>query len=97
MLAATAPLTYVSEQLGHVNPTTTLRHYAKRIPSQGRRWVEVLDRVDLRGDPAFGTRIWNQGLHNAAVVAQAAGKIGEPSGDRTRDPLIKSQVLCHLS
>ena len=35
LLAAGAPITYVSAQLGHANPSTTLRHYAKWIPSQG--------------------------------------------------------------
>jgi integrase len=29
LLAAGAPITYVSAQLGHANPTTTLHHYAK--------------------------------------------------------------------
>src|SRR5262249_42369618 len=43
LLAAGAPITYVSAQLGHATPTTTLRFYAKWIPSKGRRWVEVLD------------------------------------------------------
>jgi integrase len=97
LLAAGAPITYVSAQLGHANPTTTLRYYAKWIPSKGRRWVEVLDGADLRADANFGTRIWNQTGPAMRVVAQAVERIGEPSGDRTQDPLIKSQVLYHLS
>jgi hypothetical protein len=32
---------------------------AKWIPSQGRRWVEVLDRADWVADLEFGTKIWN--------------------------------------
>jgi hypothetical protein len=90
LLAAGAPITYVSAQLGHANPTTTLRHYAKWIPSQGRRWVEVLDRADWTADLAFGTKIWNQTAPNVQVIAQAIEKLGEPSRDRTEDPLIKS-------
>jgi len=43
LLAAGAPITYVSAQLGHANPTTTLRYYARWIPSRGRRWVDLLD------------------------------------------------------
>lgn len=39
LLAAGAPITYVSTQLGHANPTTTLRYYAKWIPTKGQRWV----------------------------------------------------------
>jgi integrase len=47
LLSAGAPITYLSAQLGHATPTTTLRYYAKWIPSQGRRWVEVLDQADI--------------------------------------------------
>lgn len=43
LLAANAPITYVSAQLGHSNPTTTLRHYARWIPSKGQRWVDAPD------------------------------------------------------
>ena len=97
LLAASAPITYVSAQLGHANPTTTLRHYAKWIPSKGRRWIEVLDRADWPTEPTFGTKIWNQDLHNSVAVGEVREKVGEPSGTRTRDPLIKSQVLFRLS
>ena len=101
LLAAGAPITYVSAQLGHATPTTTLRYYAKWIPSQGRRWVEVLDRADLASGldvgSTVGTKNWNQMAPNTRVVAQAIEKLGEPSRDRTEDPLIKSQVLCQLS
>ena len=48
LLAAGAPITYVGAQLGHANPTTTLRFYARWIPSRGQRWVEVLDRSHPR-------------------------------------------------
>jgi integrase len=44
LLAEGAPITYVSEQLGHSTPATTLRYYAKWIPSKGERWVNALDR-----------------------------------------------------
>lgn len=44
LLAEGAPITYVSEQLGHSSPATTLRYYAKWIPSKGERWVNALDR-----------------------------------------------------
>jgi integrase len=35
LLAAGAPITYVSTQLGHATPTTTLRYYAKWIRVRG--------------------------------------------------------------
>jgi integrase len=44
LLASGAPITYVSQQLGHSSPATTLRFYARWIPSKGRRWADVLDR-----------------------------------------------------
>jgi integrase len=58
LLAAGAPITYVSAQLGHAPPPPTLRYYAKWIPSQGRRWVEVLDRMPSSNlEPKSGTRL----------------------------------------
>jgi hypothetical protein len=103
----------VSAHLGHATPTTTLRYYAKWIPSQGRRWVEVLDeadfttgldlttRLDVAAGRGFGSKVGtkksNQTAFSATGVAQAIGKLGEPSGTRTLGPLIKSQVLYRLS
>jgi len=43
LLAEGAPVNYVSEQLGHSNPATTLRYYAKWMPNRERRWVNLLD------------------------------------------------------
>ena len=43
LLAEGAPITYVSAQLGHSNPSTTLRFYARWMASKGRGWVNVLD------------------------------------------------------
>ena len=34
---------YVSQQLGHTNPTTTLRYYARCIPTGDQHYVDVLD------------------------------------------------------
>ena len=45
LLADGAPITYVAEQLGHSSSATTLRYYAKWIPSKGKRWVNGLDRT----------------------------------------------------
>jgi integrase len=44
LLSAGVPLLYVSQQLGHTNPTTTLRYYARWIPTGEQRYVDVLDR-----------------------------------------------------
>jgi len=51
LLTQGAPIHYVAHQLGHSNPATTLRHYARWIPGQGRRWVETLD-------PMFSETTW---------------------------------------
>ena len=45
LLSERAPISYVSAQLGHVNPATTLRYYTRWIPNKGQRWVDLLDRV----------------------------------------------------
>jgi hypothetical protein len=45
LLAERAPITYVADQLGHANASTTLRYYARWIPSKGQRWADLLDRA----------------------------------------------------
>ena len=55
LLAESAPITYVSAQLGHSSPATTMRFYARWIPSQGKRWVDALDRKLLALEPESGT------------------------------------------
>jgi integrase len=44
MLSAGADLAYVSAQLGHSNPATTLRIYAHWVPGTRRVTTAVLDR-----------------------------------------------------
>jgi integrase len=44
MLAAGADLPYVSEQLGHANPSVTLRIYSHWVPGMRRVTTAVLDR-----------------------------------------------------
>jgi integrase len=51
LLSAGAPLVYVAAQLGHRKPTTTLRYYARYIPSEGDRWADLTDRLE----PHVGT------------------------------------------
>ena len=38
-----------SAQLGHANPTTTLRHYARWMPKKGKRWANALDKIARGG------------------------------------------------
>ena len=44
MLAAGVDLAYVSAQLGHANPATTLRIYAHWVPGTRRVTTSILDR-----------------------------------------------------
>jgi integrase len=58
LLAEGAPVTYVAAQLGHSSPATTMRYYARWIPSKGKRWVDILDRKTAAGkklEPKSGT------------------------------------------
>jgi hypothetical protein len=97
LLAASAPITYVSAQLGHVNPSTTLRYYARWIPNKCRRWVDLLDRVSevvAAAAEAVSGPIWNQTAPKSQIghpeTSEVPDKIGGPSRTRTLDPLIKS-------
>jgi len=54
LLAESAPITYVSAQLGHSSPATTMRFYARWIPSQGKRWVNALDRKPRANESRAG-------------------------------------------
>jgi integrase len=60
LLAAGAPITYVSTQLGHANLTTTLTYYAKWIRSKGRRWVDLLESRVRCGRERFWNHARNQ-------------------------------------
>ena len=61
LLATGAPITYVSQQLGHSSPSTTLKFYARWIPSKNQRWVDVLDWSSKVGtapvEPESGTTV----------------------------------------
>ena len=102
LLAAGAPITYVSAQLGPANPSTTLRFYAKWIPSKGHRWVDLLDRlIGGLGDlldrligglgSKVGTKMWSQNEMGTPGVLEVPVVDGGPSRTRTLDPLIKSE------
>jgi len=78
LLAAGVPITYVSAQLGHANPTTTLRYYARWIPSQGQRWVALLDRFGSKLEPKVEPKRRFVGVDDPQLVE----KVGSPSSTR---------------
>jgi integrase len=86
LLAAGVPLTYVSAQLGHAKPTTTLQHYARWIPGGGERFVDLFHEK-------VGTKTWHQTGALEEEELQVVDLIGGPSRTRTCDPLIMSQLL----
>jgi integrase len=57
LLSSAVPLLYVSQQLGHANPTTTLKYYARWIPTGDQHYVDVLDTAAEKNlAPNVGTR-----------------------------------------
>ena len=87
------PFLYVSKQLGHAKPTTTLDHYAKWLPSGEQRFVNVLD-TQLE---KVGTMSWHQVDIIEKEDSEVVEKFGGPCRGRTYGPLIKSQLLYQLS
>jgi hypothetical protein len=82
-------LLYVSKQLGHAKPTTTLDHYAKWLPSGEQRFVDLLD-TQLEN---IGTRSWHQVDKIEEKDAEVVKKYGGPCRGRIYGPLIKSAHL----
>jgi integrase len=94
LLAEGAPLTYVSAQLGHRNPTTTLKHYLKWVPVKGQRWVNVLDSQEPKK--------WNQKYEAQKIqVVTALGALANDQRalgeklERRNDPRAHHGVLAH--
>ena len=90
LLTEGADLLYVSYQLGHAKPTTTLLYYAHFMPRGDKNH---LDRMMARRVGAFSPLL----PHSVQRRSELREKYGEPCGTRTHDPLIKSQVLYRLS
>ena len=93
LLSSNVPLLYVSKQLGHSKPTTTLDHYAKWLPNGEQRFVNVLD-AQLE---KVGTKTWHQVDIIEDEDAEVVEEFGGPCRGRTYGPLIKSQLLYQLS
>ncbi len=88
LLQAGESAQYVQEQLGHASLTITTQVCGKWLPKK-----PIRGGVNLLGD-----LLCSNPVAAASSKAQKRAKLlGEPSRDRTEDPLIKSQVLCLLS
>jgi len=91
LLAANAPITYVSAQMGHRDASITLRVYAHYVPSGSQRDADRLDTLSAtQAQPR---------LQRANLVEEqkSFGWSGEPPRNRTENPQIKSLLLCQLS
>ena len=99
LLSKCAPITYVSDQMGHANPTTTLKYYAHWIPADGaKRFCELLDdKVTVSEEPiaSEAEKTWHQRLAPNGVyedaTPQAIDSNGAPGVTRTRDLLIRRE------
>jgi len=91
LLAKNAPITYVAAQLGHAKPTTTLQHYARWLPQADAGFVDRLDSFWHQS----GTKGPREPELEVLEIKKAASMkevLSEPSGTRTRDPVIKSST-----
>ncbi len=105
LLNGGAPITYVADRLGHAKPTTTLQWYAHFLPSgDDHRYVDALDRdLEHGSDPTLtpnapdliegGDGTSGELTPQRETPRFPEGFQGGPPVDRTRDPLIKSQLL----
>jgi len=82
-------LAYVRDQLGHKSIQITVDEYGHLVPGGNRSAVDRLDDVQ----PA-ATRCADRRLSGAT---KSWGISGEPGGNRTPNPQIKSLLLCQLS
>jgi hypothetical protein len=78
---------YVQEQLGHASITLTVDTYGKWLPKKPLRGGVNLLGVLLCSNPVAGP------VSKTQKRAKIRGISGEPSRDRTEDPLIKSAVF----
>ena len=94
LLARNAPITYVSAQLGHTKPTTTLQWYSHWIPSDdSHRFVDGLDGAAGNLWHQFGTKTTQRTQRRPQVFEKK--RAGARS--RTADLLITNQLLYRLS
>ena len=62
----------------------------------GNRWILIAISTDLNGDP-WENRTPDYAVRGRRLSRLTNGPYGAPSGTRTRDPLIKSQLLYQLN
>ncbi len=98
LLAAGVDLAVVSKMLGHSSITITADTYAHLLEGVGRNAAEAADALIPRrvGDHCVTSPGYER-AQERALERETAAWDGAPSGTRTPNPLIKSQLLCQLS
>jgi hypothetical protein len=83
--------------LGHASAAMTLDVYSGLFDDD---LTALADRMDAAARAATEARVgalWARPPTERSVKGKAPGQTGGPRGDRTRNPRIKSPLLCQLS
>jgi len=108
-LQAGVPLKVVSEQLGHSSLAITADTYTSVLPAVAQAAAEAVADIVPRAPraPADATALavrWQKPSREAKMKIETVARgtkaqvsEGGPRGDRTRNPRIKSPLLCQLS
>jgi integrase len=105
MLAAGIPIEIVSKRLGHSSIGITMDTYSHMLEGVGRRAAEAAMGLVPRAPKLLGDNLVTTSppetkkgtTSDAEKVPLTSGDVGAPRGNRTPNPLIKSQLLCQLS
>ena len=104
MLAGGVDVAVVSKRMGHSSVRLTVDTYSHLLQSVGRRAADAAEalvrpRVTTPAPDAPTSRPQGPENDEAAPPREAKPLVdrGAPSGTRTPNPLIKSQLLCQLS
>lgn len=85
-LSEGVPVTWVSAQLGHENPTTTYRYYARYLPSAHHGYEDLVDGGAKEEDESV-TRT-SPGESSESASPEVSDTVGAGGESRTRDLLI---------
>jgi hypothetical protein len=89
---------YIQEQLGHSSIQVTMDVYGHLLRSSNQEAAIHLRKTVFSGQPDDdGSKMVASGLSGRVTEAQLIDMIGGPSGARTPNLLIKSQLLYQLS
>ena len=98
-LAAGVPIAAVSKELGHSSITITADTYSHLLAGSARRSAEAAMNLVPRGT-GVPTSFPQVSAKDGGRLREGGNSLvggGAPSGTRTPNPLIKSQLLCQLS